>query len=864
MSIDKHIPIQNVTQIVKGEMFAGYMAYLCQINIPHVKPRLIFTYWMQTSRAHEDIVSSKWIIQNALKNADQWHEDLPIFPNVHDIIMNHTAFTAYMPFTTYGGQAYSFIHRHQVLRSPYPVWNDATQALVYCPECVAQDIKTYGRPIFYVIHQLKHMYFCPKHHCTLRTISFIDSYSSASFLDKSKPITERKMTEYDEKIGLLYQSQLDMQLFVSKEMTGEVLFNAVHQSNIGREIEKMPADLSIPQNRVKNISKSLKMSCFEAVPLAAAICPSMNEYRDQERFDSTARIKIHLPDAMKNNSLVTLTDFGPLMKFKCLKCGTIFYAHPVDILLGRICPGCAGSLPNTELFSRYTEGTSLKVTDVQDNRISYTSESGAASNTIFYDFYSIINKRKIRGLLSETGTSSSHVGERRLNNWGRACTIIEMTGHDKIKVRFDDGIIIESTFGVFIKGLIRHPEDKNIHIGEKYTLSDGSTAAVIGVHRSKQKLKYTVQMEDGSTFVALHYQIRKEAEAKLRKKQRNHIGEKFILSDGSFAEIVQQLKRNTVIVRLRTGIEIKTAYQKIKQNAEKALNINYIGETLTLSNGSIVTIVDQKEDKTVTCRMDDGETFTAIRNGVKRKAENRLKKRLRDMMNNHIGEKFTLPDGMTAEIVDQRGTGTVTVRMPDGHTFTSAYRKASSKAVKIVIQKLREERKLYIGGKYSLSNGTVAEVIDQIDENHVIVRMEDGTVFHTEHSYAVEKAESIIRKRSHIGETYKLSNGTTAEIVDQVDVRRVIVQLEDGTIFHTEHSMVMKKAESIIKRSHIGEKFVLSDGTTVEIIGKVGLKYVTARMQNGTIFQTSYRFVRNRAEKILKEGNKKTAGWNRQ
>ena len=74
------------------------------------------------------------------------------------------------------------------------------------------------------------------------------------------------MTEYDEKIGLLYQSQLDMQLFVSKEITGEVLFNAVHQSNIGREIKKMPADLSIPQNRVKNISKSLKMSCFEAVP----------------------------------------------------------------------------------------------------------------------------------------------------------------------------------------------------------------------------------------------------------------------------------------------------------------------------------------------------------------------------------------------------------------------------------------------------------------------------------------------------------------------------------------------------------------------------------------------------------------------
>ena len=170
----------NFIRLEQGELISTYMAALWRANGENDTPKEFFNTFFPDKLRPLDAnptqtsLSYAVLTEKAYASADDLHAVYPSFPDLIDVIMHHTEYPAYLPFRTYAGQLYALVGTPDALRNIYPGVSSqkSIKLLKYCPECAMRDIKKIGRPVFYTIHQLTYMYFCPEHHCTLRTINF--------------------------------------------------------------------------------------------------------------------------------------------------------------------------------------------------------------------------------------------------------------------------------------------------------------------------------------------------------------------------------------------------------------------------------------------------------------------------------------------------------------------------------------------------------------------------------------------------------------------------------------------------------------------------------------------------------------------
>ena len=58
---------------------------------------------------------------------------------------------------------------------------------------------------------------------------------------------------------------------------------------------------------------------------------------------------------------------------------------------------------------------------------------------------------------------NKRLGECKLNKWNKTITIIEYNSVNDIKVKFDDGYVVNCIYQQFEKGNIKHPNEKTIY-----------------------------------------------------------------------------------------------------------------------------------------------------------------------------------------------------------------------------------------------------------------------------------------------------------------------------------------------------------------------------------------------------------------
>ena len=91
--------------------------------------------------------------------------------SIDDLILNHTMFPQYARFMSADkrevalAELKSYCDPHKVFtilpRNQKELW------LKYCPQCVAEDRKTYGETYWHRTHQIRNMMICPTHKCKL-------------------------------------------------------------------------------------------------------------------------------------------------------------------------------------------------------------------------------------------------------------------------------------------------------------------------------------------------------------------------------------------------------------------------------------------------------------------------------------------------------------------------------------------------------------------------------------------------------------------------------------------------------------------------------------------------------------------------
>lgn len=143
--------------------------------------------------------------------------------------------------------------------------------------------------------------------------------------------------------------------------------------------------------------------------------------------------------------------------------------------------------------------------------------------------------------------AESKKGRVEVNSEGERCELIDWIGHQKVKVRFDDGVVVVASYRSFKAGTVLHPKEGRIYIsneGFRLRIADATDA---------HKVKY--QYEDGVCGTTTMTNIRK-----------GRVGHK--LFNGTIGKtcerygVYKNLKKAFVIGDLVKGLETEENYKQ--------------------------------------------------------------------------------------------------------------------------------------------------------------------------------------------------------------------------------------------------------------------------------------------------------------
>ncbi len=747
----------NFIRLEPGELISTYMAALWRANGENETPKEFFnTFFPDKLRSldanpTQTSLSYAVLSEKAFASADDLHAVYPSFPDLIDVIMHHTEYPAYLPFRTYAGQLYAFAGTPDALRNIYPGVSSqkSIKLLKYCPECAKRDIRKMGRPVFYTIHQLDYMYFCPEHHCALRVINFKNIMDVPDYLSESLPATERKMLDIDEKVGTLYTSQLKMQAFVSTEITREIFFKEFH------DVEKMRQHLQsrgIPDDMIPGMSILKRFwgdSCDSTpmIPAIAEYCQSIEDYTYRIKYDHTESLKAQFYQALDNRNFSALSEFAPVMQIKCKKCGCEFYTHPIDIIWGKLCPECSKNMEDNEFFANYVDGTDINITEISGAMITYTrgqdtqSRKALIKTAIFESAYS--SRYHSYFLPDDHGTTSENGHERRLNYAGEEIKLVDVNDNGQAAVRFENGLVVYSTYDKFRIGTIFRPGTFGAdHIGDRFKLSNRYEAVITSVCAKKQKYKgriYNVEIPGtGIHFSARLENILEIAEYRIKQLDKmQELQKDFtrILPDGRKAEIVEYKNKKDVCVAISDGTRYdhtelryfkKSLFISPKPEAASVL----IGKSGYAINGKKITCIDYKNSSDMSVTFEDG---TKVEHCTYRDFVYHLIRDPKDpdfmppwSTNAHIGEQRRLDDGRIVVIIDYITFKDITAVTNDGLYFRNiTYEEFYTRSF---VRFPKENAPKIIGEKSLSEEGLPITCIACNDWHSLSVRFDDGTV----------------------------------------------------------------------------------------------------------------------------------------
>lgn len=160
---------------------------------------------------------------------------------------------------------------------------------------------------------------------------------------------------------------------------------------------------------------------------------------------------------------------------------------------------------------------------------------------------------------------------------------------------------------------------------------------------------------------------------------------------------------------------------------------------------------------------------------------------------------------------------------------------------------MRESKKdLRLGEVVVNNKGQEMTIVEYKNCCDIAVKFEDGTIIRHA-KYKSFKAGTLQNYQVRLNEENVNSLGLKMKIVEYRSASDIDVEFEDGTIVRTKYS-TFKNGTIRNPNEHIGEVFKLKDGTTAKLIEYKTIYNVTLELSNGLI-------VRNVGYRTIKRGS---------
>lgn len=284
--------------------------------------------------------------------------EMKLFPDTISMLRYMTPYFTTLPFYRYGYQAIRLLSmlRPESVRmySPVTVWE--VKELRYCPKCMKEE------PYFKTWHQLAGVRACAKHGCTLCTVERPGNTDLFETIQtEALDVSEAGKAEFS--VSRFMKAMYDRPIFMDSTVLQEEM--RIRMEEIGYSTEQPYGSLSEdmrrtgyadllmdPNEPVKRI-RSLTKKNFSGNDMAVFLIFLFGNYDVfYKRVSRWEQETAPLFEEVTFGRFELLSEYGPIVQLRCLRCGYEFYTHPYDLVLGGSCLRCGTATVEEEVNRR--------------------------------------------------------------------------------------------------------------------------------------------------------------------------------------------------------------------------------------------------------------------------------------------------------------------------------------------------------------------------------------------------------------------------------------------------------------------------------------------------------------------------------
>lgn len=471
-------------------------------------------------------------------------------PDVLTILKKHMSIYAFLPLVHIGvqGKKIEYCLRNPKRPAANVVgWAGNSSTNRICPICAKNDIKKYGRKIIHVPHQLK-VKTCWKHNVRLVDAEYVDYKLEYGTLQQK----QMAVFMYD-----LYKNPIYTTYEQTIEILQKVLKNRQFTTNkIGKELVRCGY---LTEDEINN-KMSVTVTCKNTDYIFAALVWA---------FGTADNFRKAIPAGNLFHSVLTddfelLEEIDIISKYRCKKCGHIFYMHVTAVDRGTPCPECNKNMSSNEVYERYLKR-------YYNNEYEFVSNNKIRHKPCGTIYNAVISARFWKD------TAKCEICNSKLSRWQKNFDPT-MTEY-KVKMKSKNSVEVihipyQHSFTLHMCSFARISAqdayycrvcnskvniNKREREGEENIDKAGQKRVLIAYHSSNN---IQVQYEDRKIY-KMTYQSFLNSHIPLSRIRVNHIGEKMVNRQGDEVEIIRYRTLYDLDVKFLDGtiIEHETYYK---------------------------------------------------------------------------------------------------------------------------------------------------------------------------------------------------------------------------------------------------------------------------------------------------------------
>lgn len=223
------------------------------------------------------------------------------------------------------------------------------------------------------------------------------------------------------------------------------------------------------------------------------------------------------------------------------------------------------------------------------------------------------------------GRWNDRTGESTIASNGQRMTIIRYGSGTDIDIQFEDGTIVyNKSYNNFRIGKIMNPNKKLRDTAEVGMTNKSKAGLDMSITEILPNGRIKVKFNDGTEVITTFYTFKSgyvksgsnlEKQIKLQKQLQLHIGEKWKDSTGKIAEIIERVLKNgkpssNYIVKWENGQTLETSYSSITNAKFSSRHANKVGLKSYNKNGEVLTIIAYRNSHDIDVEFEDGTVIT--------------------------------------------------------------------------------------------------------------------------------------------------------------------------------------------------------------------------------------------------------------